>query len=244
MPSQRHAETGPNAASIRILQFNTWLRNQQDQEVLSFVEAEQPDVASLQETTESLRAAVSSSMANRYRILSAGSELLLLRRDAQPIQMRDWSRHILPGGEAIEVQLVVKGRGMTLLSLHAMAPVGFAKAAIRDAQFEWVARWCRRTSEPRIILGDLNATPWSHSFSRLLRDGELIDSTQGFGVQPTWRTSYGPFGGVLAWPLRIPIDHCLHSPEFVAVAREIGPACGSNHYPLLVTLGFTKVTSP
>jgi endonuclease/exonuclease/phosphatase (EEP) superfamily protein YafD len=94
-----------------------------------------------------------------------------------------------------------------------------------------------------IILGDLNASPWSHPFGRLLREGGLVDSTRGFGVQPTWRTHFGPVSGMLTWPVQIPIDHCLHSPGFVAVAREIGPACGSNHFPLFVTLRSTEAAA-
>jgi endonuclease/exonuclease/phosphatase (EEP) superfamily protein YafD len=95
-----------------------------------------------------------------------------------------------------------------------------------------------------IVIGDLNATPWSYAFSRLLRDADLIDSTRGFGVQPTWRTRYGPVGGMPAWPLQIPIDHCLHSAGLATIAREIGPACGSNHFPLLVVLRFTASAVP
>jgi endonuclease/exonuclease/phosphatase (EEP) superfamily protein YafD len=60
-------------------------------------------------------------------------------------------------------------------------------------------------------------------------------------VQPTWRVRYGPLSGILAWPVQVPIDHCLYSPGLAAVAREIGPACGSNHFPLFVTLRSAEV---
>jgi endonuclease/exonuclease/phosphatase (EEP) superfamily protein YafD len=36
--------------------------------------------------------------------------------------------------------------------------------------------------------------------------------------------------------LQIPLDHCLHSAGLATIAREIGPASGSNHFPLLVVL--------
>jgi endonuclease/exonuclease/phosphatase family metal-dependent hydrolase len=64
----------------------------------------------------------------------------------------------------------------------------------------------------------------------------LVDSEQGFGVQPTWRVFLGPLTGPLLRPVQIPIDHCLHAPEMMTLARATGPACGSDHYPLLVTL--------
>jgi endonuclease/exonuclease/phosphatase (EEP) superfamily protein YafD len=156
--------------------------------------------------------------------------------------VRNWERHVLPAGEALEARLEFAGREVAVLGLHAMAPLGLGRAAIRDAQFAWVARWCRARSGPVIVLGDLNATPWSYAFGRLIREGGLIDSSRGFGVQPTWRTRYGPLAGGVLWLVQIPIDHCLHSSGFVAIARETGLACGSNHFPLRVTLQSTATT--
>jgi endonuclease/exonuclease/phosphatase (EEP) superfamily protein YafD len=244
VPSAGRPAPGPGGPSIRLLQFNTWTKNQDDDEVLSLLRDQKPDVASLQETTESLREAIARELADRYHIRSAGSELILVRRDAPSIDLRDWARYPIPGGEAIVVRLAVAGQEVAVLGLHAMVPLGLGRAAIRDAQFERVGRWCRDQPGSVIVLGDLNATPWSHPFGRLLREGGLVDSTRGFGVQPTWRTFYGPLRGMMAWAVQIPIDHCLHSPGLVAVARKTGPACGSNHFPLLVTLRSTATNAP
>jgi endonuclease/exonuclease/phosphatase (EEP) superfamily protein YafD len=244
LPQGRIPEVGAGGPALRLLQFNTWVKNHDDEAVLALVEARRPDVAALQETTETRRAAVTDRLADRYHILSAGSELLLIRRDAPTIRLIDWARHAIPAGEAIAARLDVAGREVSVLTFHAMAPLGLARAASRDAQFAWAARWCRSQPGPVIVVGDLNATPWSYPFGRMLRDGGLVDSTRGFGVQPTWRVFYGPFGGRLAWPVQIPIDHCLHAPGLVAVAREVGPACGSNHFSLFVTLQWTGTATP
>ncbi|WP_165250129.1 endonuclease/exonuclease/phosphatase family protein [Paludisphaera soli] len=245
LPVRDALDPGSKQTPIRLLQFNTWPKNPRDHEVLALVRSERADVVSLQETSHSLREAVGRELSDLYDILSADSEMLLIRRDEPGIRMRDHDRHPLPGGlQAISAGLEIGGREVSVLSLHAMAPVGLARAAIRDAQFEWVARWRRAQPGPVIVLGDLNATPWSSPFGRLLREGGRIDSTRGFGVQPTWRTSYGPLSGPLAWPVQIPIDHCLHSAGFVTLDRKTGPACGSNHFPLLVTLGCTETAQP
>jgi endonuclease/exonuclease/phosphatase (EEP) superfamily protein YafD len=240
LPPRWHPRTGESQPPIRLLQFNTWLENEDTAEVLTLIRTEKPDVVALQEATESLRAAITHSLMDRYQILIAGAEMILIRRNAPSIELRGWTRHHVPGGEAIEAQLGITGQEVMVLNLHAMAPLSPARAATRDAQFEWIARWCREQSGRVIVLGDLNTTPWSCSFGRLLRDGDLIDSMRGFGVQPTWRTSFGPLRGMLLWPIQIPIDHCLHSPGLIAVARETGPPCGSNHYPLLVTLRLSE----
>ena len=81
-------------------------------------------------------------------------------------------------------------------------------------------------SIPVLLLGDLNVTPWSHHFRRLLKRTGLEDSSQGRGVQPTW-PNYNPL-------LLIPIDHCLHSSDILVLSKEIGPDVGSDHYPVIV----------
>jgi endonuclease/exonuclease/phosphatase (EEP) superfamily protein YafD len=77
-----------------------------------------------------------------------------------------------------------------------------------------------------VVLGDLNASPWSTDF-RLLLDAGLLDSERGFGPQGTF-----PAG----WAVQLPIDHCLHDPALVTTAREVGADLGSDHRPLLVEL--------
>lgn len=223
---------------IRLIQFNTWPENREPGAVVAFIESERPDACTLQETAESLRRAVAERLSGRYRVLEAGADLVLIRRNAGPIEFVGWGRHRLPGGTSIEARLRVGGRPVALLGLHATAPLGFGATRDRDAQLAWVGRWSRSREGAAIVLGDLNATHWSHPFRALLVSGRLVDSARGFGPQPTWRSRYGPVAGPAAAPFRIPIDHCLHSSDLATVARRTGPACGSNHLPLLVTLRF------
>lgn len=86
-------------------------------------------------------------------------------------------------------------------------------------------------SDPKyrvILLGDLNVTHWSPYFKEFAKVGRLVDSAQGFGIQPTWP--------VKGFPMQIPIDHCLVSPCFKVLNRTLGPNIGSDHYPLIVDL--------
>ena len=79
-----------------------------------------------------------------------------------------------------------------------------------------------------MVLGDLNATAWCYAFRRFLRETGLKDSARGWGYQATWPTGF--------LPLRIPIDHCLLSPDLKVLNRRIGPNVGSDHFPLTVEL--------
>ncbi|MBI2812516.1 MAG: endonuclease/exonuclease/phosphatase family protein [Candidatus Melainabacteria bacterium] len=81
---------------------------------------------------------------------------------------------------------------------------------------------------PMVVMGDLNCTPWSYYFNKLLRDGKLYDSERGFGPQCTFHTGWiVPF---------LPIDHCLVTSRLEVKSRRVGPNVGSDHLPVFVHL--------
>src|SRR5262245_25992548 len=90
-------------------------------------------------------------------------------------------------------------------------------------------RGAANVTGPVIMLGDFNCTPWSPAFAELEARSRLRNSQLGFGTNPTWPT-YLP-------GMQLPIDHCLLSASLVAVDRFVGPAFGSDHYPLVVDVG-------
>lgn len=114
----------------------------------------------------------------------------------------------------------------TVLATHPLPPGGSAYSRSRNAQLAAIPNHVKRAASPVLLLGDLNVTPWSPYFRRLLRESGLEDSSQGRGVQPTW-PSFLPL-------FLIPIDHCLYSPGIAIVRKEVGPALGSDHYPVIV----------
>lgn len=115
---------------------------------------------------------------------------------------------------------------LTLVGTHTIPPVGFTEFRERNAHLAALARTARATSNPTLVVGDLNVTPWSPWFGRLLRDGHLRDSRAAFGLQTSWPAD--------VWPLRIPIDHALASPSLRVLDRRVGAAYGSDHLPIVV----------
>ncbi len=112
------------------------------------------------------------------------------------------------------------------------SPTTPARARERDRALDAAARWSRAHGARRIVMGDFNATPWSPSFGRLLQHGQLRDSLDGFGIQPSW-----PESNVL---IRIPIDHALLGPALGARDRGTGPSFGSQHRSLHVTVATAR----
>ncbi len=127
---------------------------------------------------------------------------------------------------ALAARLRLDGVPLTLLGVHPYPPKTRAKAARRDHQLALTASYAASQPDELLLVGDLNATSWSYVFQNLLRTTHLLDSRQGFGLQPSW-----PAGNSL---LRIPIDHALHTPGICIQARKLGQPTGSDHLPVIV----------
>jgi endonuclease/exonuclease/phosphatase (EEP) superfamily protein YafD len=113
---------------------------------------------------------------------------------------------------------------LAILGVHPLPPVGQANSVRRNLHLQEIGDLAARLPPPKLVLGDLNVSPWSPHFTDVLHRGRLRDGRQGFGVQPTWP----------AWPwlLRIPIDHTLISAGIHVQARRLGPDVGSDHRPI------------
>jgi len=126
---------------------------------------------------------------------------------------------------------------LTLLSLHAWPPLPPWTGA-RDRQLAHAAAVARRhvdEGERVVLVGDLNLTPFSPVFDRLLAQSELWDTN----ILPAERPRTSP--SIATWWLEntgigLPIDHALVSSGIGIVSRRVGPDIGSDHLPLILDL--------
>jgi endonuclease/exonuclease/phosphatase (EEP) superfamily protein YafD len=120
----------------------------------------------------------------------------------------------------------------TFVGTHPLPPVSPSAAAARNEHLSALAKFVRREKAPVVVAGDLNVTSWSPFFRDLLRDGNVRDSREGRGVQPSW---------VSRIPLTdLPLDHILISPGIVVASRMVGPHLGSDHRPVIADLLLPK----
>lgn len=143
-----------------------------------------------------------------------------------PVQRAEMVRFGTADLPSIVAEIADGPQRFTLVGTHPLPPMNAAMAQARNGQLAEIANFVRHHRQPVLLLGDLNVSPWSPYFARLLRDSGLRDSGHGRGILPSW-----PVG----WPpLWIPIDHALISPQIRLQARQTGPALGSDHYPIMV----------
>jgi endonuclease/exonuclease/phosphatase (EEP) superfamily protein YafD len=218
-------------ATIEIVSFNVTASNPQREAVLDYLGTTGADIIFLHESSTDWEDALSRSGLS-YRMVSArepGSvfgTLALIRDDAVA--------NVVPLGDfgqwSIEVITELDGNEIKVLGTHPLSPVNPARAAARDEQLRIIGEWADLQDVPLVVTGDFNASTWSRGFALVGGPADLINSQRGFGVQPSW-----PAGNPL---VGIPIDHLIHSRELTTIDRHLGENLGSDHFPLMVTIGW------
>ncbi|MBW3666997.1 MAG: endonuclease/exonuclease/phosphatase family protein [Actinobacteria bacterium] len=225
-------EGDPGAPAMRVMSFNLLSSNENFSGVIEYIDTVDPDLVLLHEASRPWEAAIDSSEL-RYEMIRPRSDdlvfgtLVLVRQERVEAishgfaadQPRAVELHYRPSGWPEPIQV---------LSTHPLAPTEARRAALRNAQIRFAAEWAESREGAVMVVGDLNATPWSWPF-RLLTEAGLRNSQIGFGVQAS-------FPATSIFLVRVPIDHLLHSEALVVRDRYLGPALGSDHFPLVVDI--------
>jgi endonuclease/exonuclease/phosphatase (EEP) superfamily protein YafD len=133
---------------------------------------------------------------------------------------------------SIEARLVHESRELVIYGTHPLPPVAVEGTRLRNAQLASIATHVGGLDVPALVVGDLNATPWSHGMRLIQAGGVLGFSGPANAVwKPTWRV-----GTVFG----IPIDHALCTAPLVIVRREVGPDVGSDHRAIEVEVGWRR----
>jgi endonuclease/exonuclease/phosphatase (EEP) superfamily protein YafD len=128
------------------------------------------------------------------------------------------------GAPSIVTSVESPAGNLAVIATHPRPPLTPAFDRELRAHLRAVGRRAAATPGPCLVVGDLNATPWSAAFHGLMREGRLVDSARGRGIQPTWNARL--------WAPRIPIDHVLVTPDVTVIDRRLGPDVGSDHLPV------------
>lgn len=243
-------ETTPIAASgpsLRLLSLNMHGSDTEPAKFLALIAAEKPDVILLTEVAgdiEQRMASLADAYPHRIPTRNKGlHEVALYSR--WPIAAIETNRSAHPEMPVVSADLCppagARGACLRLVALHAMAPFG-GGAALRDRQLDLAARGAAAQLGPSVIIGDLNLTPWSPTFTRLTDAARLQDSSRLRGLQPTWRPGSLPAG--LAPLFALSIDHALISADVAVEASRVGPDIGSDHRPIVVDLRLPDLALP
>lgn len=211
---------------LRVMSFNILSSNEQFGEVVGYIREISPDIVFLHEASRPWEMALEGADLPYELTRSRSQDLifgtLVLSRPGDPVISYGFTEG---GARAVEVV----HDGVAVLGIHPLAPTTARRSALRNAQIGFAGEWSVQQVGPHVVVGDFNSTPWTYPFRRLIDDTDLVNSQEGFGIQPTFPADNN-------FVIRVPIDHLLHSPELVVADRRLGPRLGSDHFPLIVEL--------
>ncbi|MBH23614.1 MAG: hypothetical protein CMH57_03925 [Myxococcales bacterium] len=222
-----------HARALSVMSINVYRDNPDAAAVQAAIREARPDVVGLIEVNARWGGALLEPLKDLYPHQKVATDesmfgLALLSRTP----LRD-AELIAPGGGGFPViRARVEGQGgreVTILLVHPPPPIMPSLARAHEAQLDALPEVVRGAGERVVLMGDLNATPWSHPFQALLSGSGLRDSRVGVGIHTTWPAA-APIAG-------LPLDHVLVK-GLEVVARRIGPDVGSDHLPVLVELGW------
>ncbi len=128
----------------------------------------------------------------------------------------------------LAADLMVGGRGITLVAIHPTNPLRISRAQRIPGEFESVAALCRAALEDLVLVGDCNAAGWSRYLRDLERDASLSNDRRLRPSWPVWLPSL----------VRLPLDHVWVRGRVALLNAELGPKFGSDHLPLIAELGW------
>ncbi len=229
----RPVATAPAAVRLDLISANLWFRNAEHDLVVGWLQRESADVVFLMEVTAEWRNALQRLATDyphqRYASGPRGRGVMLLSR--WPL-----SDLVLPPlgrgeGRALFATVVREDAPLRLALMHATWPFGPELSRARAGDLAALAAEARAAAgRPLVVLGDLNITAHSPQFQRLLAGGALRDAGAGRGWQPTWPAGFPPLG--------IRIDHVLVNEGVRVTGYRRGPASGSDHWPLQVSIEY------
>ena len=230
LPQFGWAATAESTAgqTLSVMALNVYRDNRNDDAIVSYLRAERADVVMLSEVQPALMRTLQATLhdlyPHRYDASTPGTYgLAFLSRypllEARSVPLGGRRRRV------IEATLAWQ-RPVTLLGAHPLPPLGSRWAQRRNDELVTLEALVQQVTNPVILLGDFNASPWSFALQQLSETAALRFANLGLGIRPTW--FYGPIGA--------PLDHILVSAQWRVMRYEVGREVGSDHLPVVAEL--------
>lgn len=217
---------------LKLMSFNVWDENQDDQDVIAVIEDEDPDILFVLEYcghwTKSLRR-----IEDRYpyKILEPrwhGFGIAVFSKDPFLSSEVHQIAKTSTDTPTIIFRMKLGDQTLRVAGIHTLSPTDHVRLEIRNEQLAEISKLLTRSTEPTIVMGDFNCTPWSPFLRDVIKKTGFRDSRQGFGIQASWPAEL--------WPLRIPIDQAFVSEQIHVHERRLGENAGSDHFPLIIEM--------
>lgn len=214
-----------DAPRLKIAAANVGVTNKEPAPLLNWLDEQRIDLVALSELSPAYAGELQSHSSFRYHHLVPRQSpfgLALLSRhpliETEVIQDEDGIPHI-------RTTLLWQEQPVTVTAVHPMPPLSPHFHQARNARLRAAAQETEPPARPRILMGDLNASPWSSGMQGLTEAGYR----RATGLWPTWPAT---LRGILG----IPIDQILVTKHWSVEEAGTGPVLASDHIPVWATL--------
>lgn len=145
------------------------------------------------------------------------------------------------GGHVIQaiIQSPQTNTPVQVFALHPVSPRNAELWQLRNKELNSVAQLVANSPlQYKIIIGDLNTSPWSAQFKPLQKQSLLNKTSNLLGYIPSW--SYRQDNPLITWLSSAYIDHCLISDDFILIDKLQEPIKGSDHLLITTLLGMSE----
>ena len=219
--------------AVRLVFANVLYGNENYEPFIKLVADEKPDIFVVQELTdgwlnalENLREIYPHYLARTEKRgggIALFSKLPLLEKEIISLG-HDYR-------QSIRVKFNAGEKCVALFTFHPHAPLHPAYFHHRNQQLAVAAEIINQLAAPLIVVGDLNTTVWSPFYKRFIKETNLVNAAQGFGLVPTFPVWKFPLEFLM-----IRIDQCFIRGDIFVKQIRTGRDIGSDHLPVIVDL--------
>ena len=232
-PRGQRTQGGQNPNELVLMTANVLMTNTQYTKMLGLVQKHKPDLLMILEAHVRWKQELSALETDYpYRILYPQENTYgMLFYSKLPFRHQELRFLVEDHIPSIYVQLEMKsGQIVHFYGVHPQppSPTEHYRSTERDAELVLIGREARQQTGPVLVAGDLNDVAWSHTTRLFQRLSGLFDPRIGRGLYSTFHAHY--------FFLRWPLDHVFVSHHFRLRTLRRLPNCGSDHFPILLSL--------
>lgn len=223
--------------TYRLMQMNLRFDNPTPEAALSLIGAARPDVITLGEVSDMWRERLGLlDAAYPYRVICPqpshiGGTAILSRRPF----VEGFEPHCGDRGSFAKIRIDLGGREIEIATLHMGWPWPFEQ----PWQMPRLIPLLEDVDHDAIIVGDLNAVPWSHAARRIAEAGNASILR---GIGPSWLDRRLP--DQLRPLIGLPIDNLMLKGDVIATGLQRLANPGSDHLAILLEFSLSPSPEP
>jgi len=238
--------------SLKIVTFNVLPINPRLDDVVEWIRETDADVVLLQELSPEGKDYLRRELGAFYPYMDdlPDNQLSLSRYEMltnEIIELVGWwvqrSTFNINGQEVVVYNVHLPLPSLTEPRFNVPIDNGLAQLALaydetwRNTQIRALLERLQAEPLPYIVAGDFNTSDNAMIYGEIAAVMRDSFREAGIGLGASWPGNTGEEGLPDFLPALIRIDYVWHSAEFYAESAQIGPRLGSDHLPLVVTLG-------